>query len=1146
MLRTIVNLILLLVFIGAVVGGIWYLTNLYHWAIWVGALIIAGILGTILAIVLLRRYLLRNNERKFVKRVIAQEGDAIFATPGENQLLIDDLQTQWEKSINALYGSKLSKGTNPIYALPWVLVIGESGAGKTTLIKNSRLSSALTDVEQTAQYSGTKNCDWWFFEDAIILDTAGRYTIPIDDKRDNAEWERFLSLLSKYRKNEPLNGLIVTISAQRLLENDKDIIQTDALNIRKRIDQLMLSVGAKFPVYVMVTKMDRIYGFTEFCDTLPQEHQSQAMGYMNESLNQHWDEVLDNGISMIESKIRSLELFAIQRGVKEAKELLLFSQEFDQLTPALRDFSKIVFGENPYQKIPMLRGIYFSSALSDGQNNSKFLSEFNLSQNSKDANNKAYFISDFFKVILPNDRNIFTPIKEYLGWQRRNANLAILAWLLMFTSFMGIYSYSYMQNIAVIGDIEYIQKHEKAFKDKDLTTRIVLLDKLRLDILKIDALNDDVVLSSISFKQSQKAETRLKKLYLENFYDDVLQEFALKMNTLISKIDSKTSSKEVVSYIVFLMDSISILDQALNNESDIKVNKNIYTFSQEILLKEESKIESSISVLFTNCYIAYLKWGDDKKVIKEKIKLLRNLLATIVDKKGKNLHWLTDEGVSLVPTITVSNFWQGVDEELVKNLPVISGSLTAKGRSNIIKNLEILKGMMKNSKELEKNLEQFWKWYDERFYYRWRNFALSFKDAQNYMDSNIDNQTTLYSMASDINPYFTFIQTMAKELSAYKSIGKTPPWSELVLEIDRVMSIATTMRNSKDSFISKVTKEKDKLVANTEKKINIDTDAKHIKSASLLNKYIEDLTKLSIVVDKKKSQTLVNDFFNDSPENKSPSPSYAECQNHYAQFKHSNNYYANSEFIYNLMEGPKNYIIDYSIRSMDSILNTEWEKIVLGTLPASTDRDLIMSLFDEQKGLVWKYLKEVLQPFVTLNQYGYNAKVVSGFKLDITSSFLHYINSGIDLVNIYKPNYDVTITTLPFDTNKGAKVEANFVTIHLRCAKEDFILENDNYKLSKQFNWSATTCGDTTLKFGFSDFEVQKTYSGESGFLYFLKDLKDGSHKFTPKDFDENTPQLKDNSIKWIELNYDISGSADMIKLLDKTPYNIPKKVTLR
>ncbi|RLA76440.1 MAG: hypothetical protein DRG78_19020 [Epsilonproteobacteria bacterium] len=1144
MLRTIVTVFVSLLFIGLLVFGVWYLINLYSWPIWIGALIVSGTIGTILALILLRRYFLRNNERKFVERVIAQEGSAIFASGKDNQLLIDDLENQWEKSIKTLYGSKLSKGKNPIYALPWILVVGESGAGKTSLIKNSRLSSALTDVEETAQYSGTKNCDWWFFEDAIILDTAGRYTIPIDDTRDNAEWERFLSLLSKYRKKEPLNGMIVAISAERLLENDKDLIQADALNIRKRINQLMASIGAKFPVYVMVTKMDKIYGFTDFCNALPQEHQTQAMGYMNESLNPHWDEVLDDGIYQIESKIRSLELLMIEKGNQGIKELLLFSQEFDLLTPALKDFSQIVFGDNPYQKIPMLRGIYFSSALSDGESSSQFLSEFNLPQTSKKADNRAYFVSDFFKTILPNDRNIFTPIKEYLGWQRRNYTIAVLAWILVFSSIVGTYSYSYMQNIEVIGNIEYIQKHKSNFKDKDLTTRIILLDKLRLDINKIDNLNKDVLLSSVSFKQSQKAENNLKKLFLENFNDDVLQEFVFKMDRSIKKIDNKTSSREVVSYIVFIMDSIDILEQVLGNKREIEINKNLYTFTQEILFAEENSVEPSVSLLFTNSYIAFLKWSDDKNLIKEQIQVLKSKLALIVDKKGKNLYWLTDEGVSLIPSITIENFWQGIDVKLAENSPTISGSLTLKGRDNLIKNIDMIKEMMGDSKELEKNLTLFWKWYDERFYYRWRNFALSFKDGEKFLDSNINTQSTLYSMTSDINPYFSFIQAMAKEFKAYKSLGKTPSWTKLVIELDNIMNIATNIRNSKDSLLAKVSKEKDQIIAKAEASLDKKLDIKHIKSAMLLNKYIDDLTKLSVVVDKKKSQLLISDFFNDSPDEKAPSPSYAECQNHYSKFKHSNSYYANSNFIYEIVEGPKNYIINYSIKNMNSILNDQWENKVLGSVPLSSDENILKSLFNKQKGLVWQYVDQDLKPFVILNQYGYKVKTVSGFKLDIEQPFIRYINSGINLLSVYKPQYSVNITTLPFDTNQEAKVEANYVTLRLICAKDDFILENNNYKLSKNFDWSPSTCGDTILSFGFNDFEVTKTYKGANGFLYFLSDFKDGTQKFTIKDFDSEVPELKQYSIKWIKLIYNISGEGSMLKLLDKTPYEIPKKVT--
>jgi len=1122
--------------------GIWYLTKTNGWPLWVGVSVLIGIIGVISGLVFLRRYLLRSNEKKFVKRVIAQEGDPIFVSTKDSSLLINDLEDQWEKAIQTLYSSKLSKGQNPIYALPWILVIGESGAGKTSLIKNSRLSSAVTDVEVSAQYSGTKNCDWWFFEDAVILDIAGRYSIPLEEKRDNAEWERFLSLLSKYRKEEPLNGLVVTISAQRLLENDKNLIQADALSIRKKIDQLMVSIGAKFPVYLMITQMDHIYGFVDFCEALPEELQTQAMGYVNEPLSQDWQEVIAKGFDSLKQKVTALQLLSIEHSSEHVKEILLFSKEFERIVAPLKDFSKIIFGDNPYQKIPMIRGIYFSSALSDSDNNSKFLSDFNLIKNKPKPSNKAYFITDFFKIILPNDRNIFIPIKEYLSWQRKNYKIAMATWLFVFTSLAGIYTYSYMQNIEVIDDVKYIKQYNKNFKNMDLTSRVIALEKLRLDIIKIDNLNQNAIFPFLKLNQSYKAEISLKNLFHEKFNYFLYSDFFFKMNNSINKITNDTPSNEVVSYIGFLIDSIDVLKQVKNNQKDIKVSERFPTWIKNVLFKDESKIDPSVAFLFVKSYIAFQKYNTDKAVIEEQIKIFQNLISLIVEKKGYDLHWLMDEKVSQSPSIKFTTFFRDMDKKMLDNFPVVSGSLTLKGRKNLLNNLNILMKEIDNISKLKENLLSFLKWYDEQFYYRWKNFAMGFNNIDSFLKLQ-NKEQLLYAMASDQNPYFNFIHTMAKEFKAYKSLQKPPAWTKLVIELDTVMSIAQDIRNSKNSFISKIGSEEDKLMAKAQAKINREGYIKRIKSAGILNKYIDDLIKLSNVIDKKQSKVLLNDFFAQSVSQQTPSPSFSQCHNHYKQFIHSLPYYTNSDFIYNLMAGPKNYIIDYSIKQMDTVLNNAWQNDVLGSIPLSTNHNLLMSLFNKEKGLVWKYVNGVLKPFVKLDQYGYSAKKVSGYKLDINPSFLRYINSGINLLSVYKPNYDISITTFPFNVNQGAKISPNYVDTHLRCAKADYILRNENYNLTKLFNWVPSKCGDTIVTFGFNNFTVRKTYKGEDGFLHFLKDFRDGTKIFRLRDFDEVAPELKQNNISFIKVSYDISNEGNILKLLDKTPYEIPKKV---
>ena len=108
-----------------------------------------------------------------------------------------------------------------LYELPWYVIIGAPGSGKTTALLNSGLKFPLEQrVGKGALrgVGGTRNCDWWFTDEAIFLDTAGRYTTQDSDAAsDSAGWSEFLALLRKYRARRPINGVILTISAHDLI-----------------------------------------------------------------------------------------------------------------------------------------------------------------------------------------------------------------------------------------------------------------------------------------------------------------------------------------------------------------------------------------------------------------------------------------------------------------------------------------------------------------------------------------------------------------------------------------------------------------------------------------------------------------------------------------------------------------------------------------------------------------------------------------------------------------------------------------------------------------------------------------------------------------------------------------------------------------
>jgi len=160
-----------------------------------------------------------------------------------------------------------------------IVFTGPMGAGKTTAIVNSGLKFPLADdmgKTAIAGVGGTRNCDWWFTDNAVLVDTAGRYTTQESDAQaDNAAWTGFLDMLKKHRKRQPINGAIIAISLSDLSNQDEFSQRAHAAAIRRRLHELRERLGVRFPVYVLFTKADLLAGFTEVFEGLPKDEREQ-------------------------------------------------------------------------------------------------------------------------------------------------------------------------------------------------------------------------------------------------------------------------------------------------------------------------------------------------------------------------------------------------------------------------------------------------------------------------------------------------------------------------------------------------------------------------------------------------------------------------------------------------------------------------------------------------------------------------------------------------------------------------------------------------------------------------------------------------------------------------------------------------------
>jgi type VI secretion system protein ImpL len=291
----------------------------------------------------------------------------------EREAEIEALREKMDDAISQLKTSELGggqRGAGALYALPWYMIIGPSAAGKSTLLCNSGLHFPYANSEELhlRGFGGTRNCDWWFSDQAVLLDTAGRYTTETDDRE---EWLTFLQMLRRHRKHMPLNGVIVALSVSDILTADAPTLENHVKIIRERIDELIRQLGVVFPVYLVFTKCDLIRGFESFFGDLSEDERQQVWGtYLldapddDKPVSQRFDERMQALYERL-SELR-LRKLSMERHLGRKTELFDFPAQFRAASETLGEFVQMLFRRNPYQETPMLAGVYFTSSTQDG------------------------------------------------------------------------------------------------------------------------------------------------------------------------------------------------------------------------------------------------------------------------------------------------------------------------------------------------------------------------------------------------------------------------------------------------------------------------------------------------------------------------------------------------------------------------------------------------------------------------------------------------------------------------------------------------------------------------------------------------------------------------------------------------------------
>lgn len=449
----------------------------------------------------LTRWLINRRKNKQLGKELAASKDPVAAQTEEEAAI---LQQTFEQALQELKKAGVGKGKGGLYQLPWYIIIGPPGSGKTTALVNSGLNFPLAKRLGTSKIKGvggTRNCDWWFTDDAVLLDTAGRYTTQDSHEQvDSAAWMNFLELLKKYRRQRPINGAIIAVSIADLLQQSEAERSAHALTIRKRIQELHEQFGIRFPIYVLFTKVDLIAGSMEFFDDLGSDERAQVWG-MTFPLDDLRNDESEGVVEQFEPEFDLLEQRLNQRLLQRLHQeqdsqrrdlIYVFPQQFSALKMTAKAFLDEIFRPSRFEGRSLLRGVYFTSGTQEGNPIDRLMgalsSTFGVARQSLasfSGQGRSYFLNRLFREVVFKEAGLagtnFRLARRRL-WIERGAyaGVGVVALGLCLAWFN-----SYAQNRSFIDDVEqrFDRLSERSTSldptERDAASVLTLLDEAR-------------------------------------------------------------------------------------------------------------------------------------------------------------------------------------------------------------------------------------------------------------------------------------------------------------------------------------------------------------------------------------------------------------------------------------------------------------------------------------------------------------------------------------------------------------------------------------------------------------------------------------------------------------------------------------------
>jgi len=292
-------------------------------------------------------------ERRFVR---VHDGVAADGSTGPGR----DLERRLVAARDVILESpKLAAGRDPLYRLPWYLVLGAEDSATQSLLRPPLADSPFSEPE-----AGERVWSWWFYKGLVAIQVPSTFVCDPHETEVRGVWYQALRLLDRHRPKLPVNGFIVVLGAGEVT-GAQDALRETCTRLRRLVDEALRLLQIEAPVYVMVAGCETLPGFDAFAHALPAGARRRVLGHRFKTRDQTGRalrEWLASGFDDLRHTLHAtrLGLLADTGDARTRRGLLSFVETFEHLKGGLEEVASALFEDNTYQRQPMLTGLFFT------------------------------------------------------------------------------------------------------------------------------------------------------------------------------------------------------------------------------------------------------------------------------------------------------------------------------------------------------------------------------------------------------------------------------------------------------------------------------------------------------------------------------------------------------------------------------------------------------------------------------------------------------------------------------------------------------------------------------------------------------------------------------------------------------------------